>query len=85
MWSAPYCFHASHGMGKWQPPCASAPRIFVPVLLRDYGTVMQAPYTDVGWVDKEADPFKWAKNLFGGKKETPKEDEKEAKGQEKRK
>lgn len=29
---------------------------------------VQAPYTDQGWVDEEADPFKWAKNLFGGKK-----------------
>eukprot|EP00892_Ulva_mutabilis_P008939 jgi/Ulvmu1/6417/UM003_0046.1 len=29
---------------------------------------LKAPYTDQGWVDEEADPFKWAKNIFGGKK-----------------
>jgi hypothetical protein len=29
---------------------------------------MQAPYTDEGWVDQDADPFKWAKGLLGGKK-----------------
>lgn len=39
---------------------------------------LQAPYTDQGWVDEEADPFKWAKNIFGGKKkkEEVKDDEK---------
>lgn len=42
--------------------------------------MVQAPYTDVGWVDDSADPFKWAKNLFGGKKDAAKEEEKEDKG-----
>lgn len=35
---------------------------------------MQAPYTDVGWVDEEdKGPFGWLKNPFGGKdkKKTP--------------
>jgi hypothetical protein len=30
---------------------------------------MQALYTDEGWVDDKADPLKWAKGLFGGKKQ----------------
>lgn len=29
---------------------------------------LKAPYTDEGWVDEDADPFKWAKQLFGGRK-----------------
>lgn len=37
---------------------------------------VQAPYTDQGWVDEEADPFKWAKNLFGGKKKEEAKEEK---------
>jgi hypothetical protein len=41
---------------------------------------MQAPYTDVGWVDEKADPFKWAKQLFGGKKEASNEDDTSDKG-----
>lgn len=36
---------------------------------------LKAPYTDEGWVDKDADPFKWAKNIFGGKKDDPKDSE----------
>lgn len=46
----------------------------------DGGAWLQAPYTDQGWVDEDADPFKWAKNLFGGKKtEEAKEEAKEEK------
>eukprot|EP01025_Chloroclados_australasicus_P055794 TRINITY_DN684_c0_g1_i2.p3 TRINITY_DN684_c0_g1~~TRINITY_DN684_c0_g1_i2.p3 ORF type:complete len:188 (-),score=37.87 TRINITY_DN684_c0_g1_i2:285-848(-) len=30
---------------------------------------LKSPYTDEGWVDPDADPFKWLKNMFGGKKE----------------
>jgi hypothetical protein len=31
--------------------------------------MVQALYTDEGWVDESADPLKWAKGLFGGKKQ----------------
>lgn len=30
---------------------------------------LKAPYTDEGWVDPDADPWKWAKGLFGKNKD----------------
>lgn len=30
---------------------------------------LKALYTDEGWVDEGADPLRWVKGLFGGKKE----------------
>lgn len=29
---------------------------------------LKLPYVDQGWVDEDADPLKWVKGLFGGKK-----------------
>eukprot|EP01023_Acetabularia_acetabulum_P032949 TRINITY_DN307_c0_g1_i4.p3 TRINITY_DN307_c0_g1~~TRINITY_DN307_c0_g1_i4.p3 ORF type:complete len:194 (+),score=48.85 TRINITY_DN307_c0_g1_i4:158-739(+) len=30
---------------------------------------LKSPYTDEGWVDPDADPFKWFKNMWGKKQE----------------
>ena len=39
---------------------------------------LRLPYVEEGWVDEDADPFKWIKNLFNKEKDEKEDTEEES-------